>query len=79
MVNSTADDPDLLPGDGKADAGNGSVTFRSALQEANALAGKQIIYFYIPGTGVQIIQPGSALPDVTDPVFINQLLPVADT
>ena len=47
VVNSTGDASDLLPGDGKADAGNGLVTLRAAIEEANALPGYQIIYFYI--------------------------------
>ena len=61
VVNSTGDAPDLLPGDGKADAGNGEVTLRAAIQEANALAGYQIVYFYIPGSAPFIIQPGTVL------------------
>ena len=71
VVNSTGDAPDLLPGDGKADAGNGETTLRSAIQEANAFAGEQTIYFYIPGSGSQIIQPATALPDLIEPVIIN--------
>jgi hypothetical protein len=71
VVNSTGDAPDLLPGDGKADAGNGETTFRSAIQEANTFAGEQTIYFYIPGSGLQVIQPATAFPDITEPVFLN--------
>jgi parallel beta-helix repeat protein len=74
VVNSTGDLPDLLPGDGLADAGNGQVTLRSAIQETNALAGFQIIYFYIPGAAPHTIQPGTTLPDITDPVFLNGTL-----
>ena len=71
VVNSTADDSDLQAGDGKADAGEGLVTFRAAIEEANALSGSQIIYFYIPGSAPFMIQPGSALPDITDQVVID--------
>jgi hypothetical protein len=71
VVNSVGDAPDLLLGDGKADAGNGSVTLRSALQEANAFSGRQIIYFYIPGTAPFTIQPGTALPTISEQVYLN--------
>ena len=39
VVNSIGDNPDSNPGDGVADAGNGTITLRSAIQEANALSG----------------------------------------
>ncbi|HSD63742.1 MAG TPA: LamG-like jellyroll fold domain-containing protein, partial [Ignavibacteriaceae bacterium] len=71
VVNSTGDAPDTNPGDGTPDAGNGQVTLRSAIMEANALAGSQKIYFYIPGSAPYIIQPGSSLPSVIDTVSIN--------
>ena len=58
VINSTGDAPDLNPGDGIADAGNGNVTLRSAIQEANALEGYQTIFFYIPGLAPFLIQPG---------------------
>ena len=71
VINSTGDAPDLLPGDGIADAGNGEVTLRAAIQEANALAGNQIVYFYIPGSPPYIIQPGTALPSITEQVYLD--------
>jgi len=71
VVNSTGDGSDLNPGDGIADAGNGVTTLRAAIQEANALAGRQIIYFYIPGSAPYIIQPGTALPVITEQVYLN--------
>ena len=71
FVNSTGDAPDLLPGDGIADAGNGEVTLRAAIQEANALAGNQIVYFYIPGSAPYIILPGSALPTITEQLYLD--------
>ena len=71
VVNSTGDAADSNPGDGSADVGGGLTTLRSAIQEANALAGSQIIYFYIPGSAPFTITPGSALPAITDPVFLD--------
>ena len=71
VVNSTSDAPDLLPGDGTADAGNGMVTLRSAIQEANALAGFQKIYFYIPGNSPYRIQPGTPLPTIIEALRLN--------
>lgn len=40
-MNSTGDGGDICLGDEFADAGNGSVTLRSAIQEANVLSGTQ--------------------------------------
>ncbi|MBT8387931.1 MAG: LamG domain-containing protein, partial [Ignavibacteria bacterium] len=71
VVNSTGDLPDLFPGDGTADAGNGEVTLRAAIQEANAYAGHQIVYFYIPGSAPYLIQPGTVLPDITESVYLD--------
>ena len=71
VVTSTADDPDATIGDGSAVSLNGNVTLRSAIQEANVLNGEQIVYFYIPGNPPYIIQPGSALPNISDPVFLD--------
>ncbi len=71
MVNSLGDNPDLNPGDGIADAGNGTITLRSAIQEANALTGSQTIYFYIPGSGPFNIVPNSSLPTISDPVILD--------
>jgi CSLREA domain-containing protein len=73
-VNSTADTGDATP-DGSCDDGSGDCTLRAAIQEANAAAngigGPDTIGFDIPGTGVQKIAPGSALPDIQDPVLID--------
>ena len=51
------------------DSGTGS--FRQAITDANAAAGTDTITFAIPGTGPFTIQPGSALPTITDPVVID--------
>ena len=49
-VNSLADTPDAVPGNGIcADAG-GLCTLRAALQEANAFAGDDTINFSVTGT-----------------------------
>ncbi|HVO75781.1 MAG TPA: right-handed parallel beta-helix repeat-containing protein [Ignavibacteriaceae bacterium] len=51
------------------DDGQGSL--RQAIIDANAKPGLDTIAFNIPGSGPFKIQPNSALPDITDPVFIN--------
>ena len=51
------------------DAGVGSL--RQALDDANAAAGKDGVYFAIPGGGPHMIQPASPLPFITDPVVID--------
>ena len=71
VVNSNGDGADLHPGNGIADAGNGIVTLRSAIQEANALSGSQTIYFYLPGSGQVNISPSSSLPTISGSVFLN--------
>ncbi len=42
-VSSTADLPDVVPGDGLCDAGSGACTLRAAVMEANASAGADTI------------------------------------
>ena len=71
VVNSTGDAPDLNPGDGVPDAGNGVVTLRAAIQEANALEGYQTIFFNLPGSAPYIIELGTALPNITEPIYLN--------
>ena len=51
------------------DSGNGSL--RSAIEYANAKAGRDSIIFNIPGTGTLSIEPNSPLPVITDPVVID--------
>ncbi len=46
-------------------------SLREALTYANATSGSDTITFDIPGSGVQTIQPDSALPAITDPVTID--------
>ncbi|HSM62948.1 MAG TPA: LamG-like jellyroll fold domain-containing protein, partial [Gillisia sp.] len=71
VINSIGDAPDLLPGDGVADAGNGEVTLRAAIQEANSLTDNQIIYFYISGIPPYIILPGNELPSIVEGLYLD--------
>src|SRR5688500_3593942 len=52
-----------------ADSGPGSL--REAITTANGSPGLDTITFAIPDSGVQTIQPLSALPTITDPVIID--------
>jgi probable HAF family extracellular repeat protein len=52
-----------------SDAGNGSL--RKAIDDANNNAGKDIISFNIPGTGLKTILPLSPLPEISDSVVID--------
>ena len=74
-VNTASDAPDINPGDGICSTGELNVfgepycSMRAAIQESNAFAGKDTICFNIPSNDV--IYPQTALPTVTDSVFIN--------
>lgn len=71
-VNSTGDAGDASPGDGKAETAKaGEVTLRSAIEEANASAGKDVIHFDIPGDGPHEIAPQSPLPQIVHPIEID--------
>jgi CSLREA domain-containing protein len=63
-VNSLADAPDAVPGDGTCEtvAGNGICTLRAAIMEANASPGADTIPFSVVGT----IALTSALPSLSD-------------
>ena len=52
-----------------SDTGNGSL--RKAIEDANNNAGKDIINFNIPGTGLKTILPLTTLPEITDSVVID--------
>ena len=83
-VNSTGDAVDLVAGDGRCDTGalnsQGApeCTLRAAIEEVNALAGADTIRFNIPTTEPgysaaplsYTIQPGSALPLITEQLDI---------
>ena len=66
VVNSSGDTGDKTPGDGICLTSAGTCTLRAAISEANLHAGPDVIDFDIPGSGVQTITIGSALPTVTD-------------
>ncbi len=73
VVNSTADAPDAIPGDGacQSSSESGAVcTLRAAIMEANADGGGTI-NFNIPGAGVQTIKPATQLPNITVCVVID--------
>lgn len=71
-VNSVGDSPDVVPGNGVCETATlGECTLRAALQEANALAGADLIGFSIPGAGVHTIEPVTLLPMATEEVVID--------
>ncbi len=56
VVNSLADAPDTVPGDGVCAAGGGACTLRAAIMEANALAGDDVIE--LPAGVFALVQVG---------------------
>jgi hypothetical protein len=76
-VDSTVDASDANQADNVCDASVSSTrvcTLRAAIEQVNTNNNPtQVdrIDFDIPGTGVKIISPGSALPTITEPVVIN--------
>lgn len=79
VVNSTGDDSDEDVSDATCDTGaevqvDGEMvpecTLRAAIQEANARGGVTI-EFDIPGEGIPVIAPATALPEITDAVVID--------
>ena len=71
-VDSTDDGADSDTTDGICDDGNGACTLRAAIQQANA-GGGGIIEFGIAGAGPHTIQPASALPTISKPVWLDGL------
>ena len=81
VVNSTGDDPDMLPGNGVCDTGGvnsvgaDACTLRAAIEEANASVDINTIEFNIPAgeavAGVWTIGAGSELPQILDGVVID--------
>ncbi len=59
VVNSTADAADALPGDGSCATAGAVCTLRAAVDEANALAGADVIQ--VPA-GSYVLDPAAALP-----------------
>ena len=72
VVDTPNDGADMTPGDGICRAAGPAprCTLRAAIQEANALAGADVINFSI-GTGLATISPGSALPTISTRVTID--------
>ena len=71
VVDSTGDAPDATPGDRLCDDGAEACTLRAAIQVANLDSNLTPILFNIPGAGPHTIQPSPALPEITEPVFID--------
>ena len=71
VVNSTGAEGDSNPGDLICDDGSGNCTLRAALEEANAIAGKDSIAFNIEGEGPHTFQPATFYPGIVDPVIID--------
>ena len=70
-VDSTGDGADSAPGNGTCRAPGNVCTLRAAIQEANALAGADLINFNIAPAGAKTIVLGSALPAITSVVIID--------
>ena len=83
-VNSTGNSSDSVPGNGACDTGalvgvDAECTLRAAIQEANALAGTDMIEFDIPQTdgGYKAspesftIQPSTLLPAISTPMILD--------
>jgi CSLREA domain-containing protein len=66
VVNSALDTDD-----GNCTAAVGGCTLREAINAANDNGGGDTVAFNIPGSGVHIISPASALPTITDAVTID--------
>ncbi|MGD0172998.1 MAG: right-handed parallel beta-helix repeat-containing protein [Anaerolineales bacterium] len=66
VVNSTGDE-----GQGLCDHPEETCTLREAIQHANHLPGTILIRFNIPGSGLRMIQPNSALPAITNTIILD--------
>ncbi len=75
VVNETGDesDDDLNDGDCDTDVNMPGLqcTLRAAMEESEHQPGSNAITFNIPGAGPFLIQPGSALPQMNQPVSID--------
>jgi CSLREA domain-containing protein len=73
VVDSLGDAGDASPGDGVCATGGAVCTLRAAIEETNALSGPDMITFSIPdpGTPLNLIAPGSQLPQITESVIID--------
>ncbi|MDJ0865887.1 MAG: choice-of-anchor Q domain-containing protein [Myxococcota bacterium] len=64
VVDSTGDEPDLVPGDGLCAAASGACTLRAAIEEVNELDGDDRITFDLPGPPPWRIELATALPAI---------------
>ncbi len=74
VVKDTGDASDDTPGDGICATAGNVCTLRAAIEEANATAnsgGPDEILFDISGSTPHVIQPASALPTITEPVYLQ--------
>src|SRR5215471_9569249 len=69
LLTASAADAATIPVTNTDDSGVGSL--RQAIINSNVLPGVDTITFFIPGGGVHVIVPLSALPPITDPVVID--------
>ena len=70
VVNSTSDEGDANPGDGKAVSSNGNSTLRSVIEESNLIPGQHLVYFYIKNSS-PVIQPLTALPAIVQSIVLD--------
>jgi CSLREA domain-containing protein len=71
-VTTVADGNDANPGDLACATLGGVCTLRAAIQEANALAGPQSIYFNLPGSGIHSMSITlGPLPAITDTLMLD--------
>lgn len=77
VVNSSAERPDLVQGDGECNTGQQvnpgepECTLRAALQEANFTSAKDAIAFDIDAAGIPIIHLQGPLPQIAHPVDLD--------
>ena len=78
IVNVTGDAGDSNPGDGVCNNGTGNCTLRAAIQEANALAGSDVITFDALLNGSTITIGSVLIIDPLDGIFTNIIGPGAN-
>lgn len=70
-VNNTGDQGDANTSDNLCATAGAVCTLRAAIQQANVTAGTDTIAFNISGAGPHVINPASALPNITQAVTID--------
>ena len=71
VVDDVGDASDAAAGNGTCATAGAVCTLRAAIEEANALAGADIIDFSIAGGGPHTISPGSDLPTINEALTID--------